>query len=57
MVGVIAALLLRPVTLRTSLDLPDAATSAAVAADAVDGAPAFDQVSTEAAAKGAPERR
>ncbi|MFD6565701.1 MDR family MFS transporter [Micromonospora profundi] len=44
-VGVIAALLLRPVTLRTSLDLPDAATSTAVAADAVDGAPAFDQTS------------
>ncbi|MFG1885651.1 MDR family MFS transporter [Micromonospora sp. NPDC049102] len=56
-VGVIAALLLRPVTLRTSLDLPDAATSVAVAADAVDGAPAIDQVSTEAASKVAPERR
>ncbi|MGV9212248.1 MDR family MFS transporter [Micromonospora sp. RB23] len=56
-VGVIAALLLRPVTLRTSLDLPDAATSTAVAADAVDGAPAFDQVAADAAAKGAPERR
>ncbi|WP_435208942.1 MDR family MFS transporter [Micromonospora sp. bgisy143] len=56
-VGVIAALLLRPVTLRTSLDLPDAATAAAVAADAVDGAPAFDQVAAEAAAKGGPERR
>ncbi|WP_422739222.1 MDR family MFS transporter [Micromonospora sp. WMMD729] len=56
-VGVIAALLLRPVTLRTSLDLPDAATAAAVAADAVDGAPAFDQVAAEAAVKGGPERR
>lgn len=56
-VGVIAALLLRPVTLRTSLDLPDAATSTAVAADAVDGAPAFDQVAADATAKGAPERR
>ncbi|MEE6257937.1 MDR family MFS transporter [Plantactinospora sonchi] len=39
-VGVIAALLLRPVTLRTSLDLPDAATTAATGAAAVDGAPA-----------------
>ncbi|MFG1651626.1 MDR family MFS transporter [Micromonospora sp. NPDC049275] len=56
-VGVIAALLLRPVTLRTSLDLPDAATSTAVGADAVDGAPAFDQVSVDPAPKGAPDRR
>ncbi|MFI5927732.1 MDR family MFS transporter [Micromonospora sp. NPDC051543] len=56
-VGIIAALLLRPVTLRTSLDLPDAATSTAVAADAVDGAPAFDQVAADSTAKGAPERR
>ncbi|WP_406069539.1 MDR family MFS transporter [Micromonospora sp. NBC_01638] len=47
-VGIIAALLLKPVTLRTSLDLPDAATAAAVAADAVDGAPAFDQVHVDA---------
>ncbi|WFE55456.1 MDR family MFS transporter [Micromonospora sp. WMMD712] len=47
-VGVVAALLLRPVTLRTSLDLPDAARSAAVAADAVDGAPALDQVAVDA---------
>jgi MFS family permease len=43
-VGIIAALLLKPITLRTSLDLPDAATSTAVGADAIDGAPAFDQV-------------
>ncbi|MEU4336042.1 MDR family MFS transporter [Micromonospora lupini] len=56
-VGVIAALLLRPVTLRTSLDLPDAATSTAVGADAVDGAPAFDQVSVDPAPKGAPDQR
>ncbi|MFY1620381.1 MDR family MFS transporter [Micromonospora sp. WMMD736] len=56
-VGVIAALLLRPVTLRTSLDLPDAATATAVAADAVDGAPAFDQIAADTTAKGAPERR
>ncbi|SCL71910.1 drug resistance transporter, EmrB/QacA subfamily [Micromonospora citrea] len=56
-VGIVAAALLKPVTLRTSLDLPDAATSAAVAADAVDGAPALDQVDVDAAAKGAPVRR
>ncbi|MER7334761.1 MULTISPECIES: MDR family MFS transporter [unclassified Micromonospora] len=56
-VGVVAAALLKPVTLRTSLDLPDAATSAAVAADAVDGAPAFDQVDVDAVAKEAPARR
>ncbi|MCX5070232.1 MFS transporter [Micromonospora lupini] len=56
-VGVIAALLLRPVTLRTSLDLPDAATSTAVGADAVDGAPPFDQVSVDPAPKGTPDRR
>ncbi|MEU8264051.1 MDR family MFS transporter [Micromonospora sp. NPDC048999] len=48
-VGVIAAVLLKPVTLRSSLDLPDPARSAAVAADAVDGAPAFDQVTVDAA--------
>ncbi|RLP93293.1 MULTISPECIES: MDR family MFS transporter [unclassified Micromonospora] len=56
-VGVIAALLLKPVTLRTSLDLPDAATSTAVAADAVDGAPAFDQVSVDTARTGPVDRR
>ncbi|WP_433362681.1 MDR family MFS transporter [Actinoplanes sp. CA-142083] len=43
-VGVIAALALRPVTLRDSLDLPAELKAAAVAADAVDGAPAIDQV-------------
>jgi EmrB/QacA subfamily drug resistance transporter len=47
--GVVAAVLLRPVTLRSSLDLPDPATTAAVAADAVDGAPAFDQVAADPA--------
>ncbi|MFD0784550.1 MDR family MFS transporter, partial [Micromonospora azadirachtae] len=36
-VGVIAAVALKPVTLRTSIDLPDSVRSAAVAADAVDG--------------------
>jgi EmrB/QacA subfamily drug resistance transporter len=45
-VGVVAAVALRPVMLRTSLDLPDEVTAAALAADAVDGAPAFDQVSS-----------
>ncbi|MGK5739409.1 MDR family MFS transporter [Micromonospora sp. URMC 103] len=56
-VGVIAALLLKPVTLRTSLDLPDAARSAAVAADAVDGAPPFDEVDLGGTtAGGTPER-
>ncbi|MEO3925121.1 MDR family MFS transporter [Micromonosporaceae bacterium B7E4] len=38
-IGVIAAALLKPVTLRTSLDLPDPATNAATAAGAIDGAP------------------
>ncbi|GAB3960385.1 hypothetical protein GCM10027614_82110 [Micromonospora vulcania] len=57
MVGVIAAILLKPVTLRTSLDLPDTATSTAVAADAIDGAPAFDQVSVDAVPDGTPGRR
>ncbi|MEU8301230.1 MDR family MFS transporter [Micromonospora sp. NPDC048909] len=56
-VGVIAGLLLKPVTLRTSLDLPDAARSAAVAADAVDGAPALDQVSVDGAPEGVTTRR
>ncbi|MEV5764893.1 MDR family MFS transporter [Micromonospora sp. NPDC052213] len=56
-VGVLAAALLKPVTLRASLDLPDAATSAAVAADAVDGAPAFDQVDVDAVAKETSARR
>lgn len=46
-VGVVAALLLRPVTLRSSLDLPDTGRSVAVGADAVDGAPAFDGVSAD----------
>ena len=48
-VGILAAVLLRPVTLRSSLDLPDSARSAAVAADAIDGAPAFDEVSLDPA--------
>jgi MFS family permease len=47
-VGVVAVLLLRSITLRSSLDLADAARSAAVAADAVDGAPSFDQVNPQA---------
>ncbi|MFE9690253.1 MDR family MFS transporter [Micromonospora sp. NPDC005806] len=50
-VGIIAALLLKPVTLRSSLDLPDTARSVAVAADAVDGAPAFDEVTVDSGTK------
>lgn len=46
-VGVIAAVALKPVTLRTSIDLPDSVRSAAVAADAVDGAPPFDEVNVD----------
>ncbi|WP_433270329.1 MDR family MFS transporter [Micromonospora vinacea] len=56
-VGIIAALLLRPITLRTSLDLPDAATSTAVGADAIDGAPAFDQVRVDTTPDGTTPRR
>ncbi|WP_353898347.1 MDR family MFS transporter [Micromonospora harpali] len=56
-VGVVAALLLRPVTLRTSLDLPDPARSVAVAADAVDGAPALDQVAVDAGRGSRPPAR
>ncbi|MFE9657442.1 MDR family MFS transporter [Micromonospora sp. NPDC006431] len=56
-VGILAALLLKPVTLRSSLDLPDSARSAAVAADAVDGAPAFDQVPVDAGTNRDPSRR
>ncbi|WP_018784458.1 MDR family MFS transporter [Micromonospora sp. CNB394] len=50
-VGVVAALLLRPVTLRSSLDLPDPGRSVAVGADAVDAAPAFDEVSADPAGR------
>ncbi|MGW5668776.1 MDR family MFS transporter [Micromonospora sp. NPDC003776] len=46
-VGIVAALLLKPVTLRSSLDLPDTGRSVAVGADAVDGAPAFDEVTVD----------
>jgi hypothetical protein len=56
-VGVLAALLLKPVTLRSSLDLPDTARSVAVAADAVDGAPAFDEVAVDVAGPGERARR
>ncbi|MFG2052585.1 MDR family MFS transporter [Micromonospora sp. NPDC048930] len=55
-VGIIAALLLKPVTLRSSLDLPDTGRSVAVAADAVDGAPAFDEVTVDPATRD-PARR
>ena len=47
LLGVLAAVLLKPVTLRTSLDLSDSIKAAAVGADAADGAPAVDQVSVE----------
>ena len=49
LLGVVAAVLLKPVTLRTSLDLSDSIKAAAVGADAADGAPAVDQVSVEPA--------
>ncbi|WP_374238147.1 hypothetical protein [Actinoplanes sp. DH11] len=41
-VGVIAAVAMRQVTLRDSLDLPAELMGAAVAADAIDGAPPVD---------------
>ncbi|MGV9805958.1 MDR family MFS transporter [Micromonospora chersina] len=56
-VGILAALLLKPVTLRSSLDLPDTARSVAVAADAVDGAPAFDEVAVDVTGPGEGARR
>lgn len=56
-VGILAALLLKPVTLRSSLDLPDTARSVAVAADAVDGAPAFDEVAVDVTGPGERVRR
>jgi MFS family permease len=43
-VGIVAAVAMRPVMLRDSLDLPAEVKAAAVAADAVDGAPPVDQV-------------
>jgi EmrB/QacA subfamily drug resistance transporter len=42
-VGILAAVLLKPVTLRTSLDKPDVARSVAIATEAVDGAATLDQ--------------
>ncbi|MFI7221107.1 MDR family MFS transporter [Micromonospora maritima] len=56
-VGVVAALLLRPVTLRSSLDLPDTGRAVAVGADAIDGAPAFDEVSVDVAGREERARR
>ncbi|MFD4210422.1 MDR family MFS transporter [Micromonospora tulbaghiae] len=56
-VGIVAALLLRPITLRSSLDLPDAGRSVAVGAEAVDGAPAFDEVSVDSAGREERARR
>jgi EmrB/QacA subfamily drug resistance transporter len=55
--GIVAAVLLKPVMLRSSLDLPDTATSVAVAADAIDGAPAFDEVHPELDEREASARR
>jgi EmrB/QacA subfamily drug resistance transporter len=46
-VGVIAAAAFKPITLRTSLDLPDAGTATATAAGAVDGAPPVDLAAVE----------
>ena len=51
-VGVVAAVLLKPVPLRTSIDLPEEIQSAAVAAGAADGAPTAAQLPTEAASPG-----
>ncbi|GAA2894186.1 EmrB/QacA family drug resistance transporter [Actinoplanes cyaneus] len=45
-IGIVAAVAMRPVMLRDSLDLPGEMKAAAVGADAVDGAPAIDQVDT-----------
>jgi EmrB/QacA subfamily drug resistance transporter len=45
-IGIIAAVALKPVMLRTSIDLPAEVKGAAVGADAVDGAPAIDEVDT-----------
>ncbi|GAA4609077.1 EmrB/QacA subfamily drug resistance transporter [Actinoplanes octamycinicus] len=42
--GILAAIAMRPVMLRDSLDLPAEVKAAAVAADAIDGAPPIDQV-------------
>jgi EmrB/QacA subfamily drug resistance transporter len=56
-VGIVAAVLLKPVTLRSSLDLPAELKSAAVAADAIDGAPAFDEVQPDLDERETPARR
>jgi hypothetical protein len=42
-VGILAAVLLKPVILRTSLDKPDVVRSAVIAAEAADAAPTLDQ--------------
>jgi MFS family permease len=55
--GIVAAVLLEPVMLRSSLDLPDPGTSAALAADAIDGAPAFDEVHVDRAPREPTARR
>ncbi|GIF04876.1 MDR family MFS transporter [Actinoplanes siamensis] len=55
-VGILAALAMRPVLLRDSLDLPAEAKAAAVAADAIDGAPPVDQIGVARDEDPAPRR-
>jgi EmrB/QacA subfamily drug resistance transporter len=55
-VGLIAAAFLKPVTLRTSLDLPDAEAAIVTAAGAIDGAPSADIAEFEADGRRIPSR-
>jgi EmrB/QacA subfamily drug resistance transporter len=55
-VGLIAAAFLKPVTLRTSLDLPDAEAAVVTAAGAIDGAPSADIAEFEADGRRIPSR-
>jgi EmrB/QacA subfamily drug resistance transporter len=55
-VGLIAAAFLKPVTLRTSLDLPDAEAAIVTAAGAIDGAPSADMAEFEADGRRIPSR-
>ncbi|MEH1017004.1 MDR family MFS transporter [Micromonospora sp. CPCC 206060] len=55
-VGVIAALLLRPVTLRSSLDLPGTAGPGTVDADPRDGDPGIEEAGVETRRAAAPAR-
>ncbi|WP_206069123.1 hypothetical protein [Nonomuraea composti] len=56
--GILAAVLLKPVTLRTSLDKPDVSRAVAVATEAADGVAPLDQTPfpQEPAGPGAPPR-